>query len=154
MNLMGILLEASMQSARIMGLVILIVVPLVTTFEILSRKKILDKISKKLSSKMKWFDLPGEAAFPLLSGFLMGIVYGAGVLYAFKEKKTLKTRDFTIICTFLSLCHSIIEDTLLFTVIGASFIWIFGFRMILAIVVIKAMLIIGKLIPKLDFFGK
>ncbi len=133
MNFMSILLEASIQSVRIMGIVVMIVVPLVTTFEILSRKKILDKISKKLSSTMKWLDLPGEAAFPLLSGFLMGIVYGAGALYAFKEKKILKTRDFTIICTFLSLCHSIIEDTFLFVFIGASFIWIFGFRIILAI---------------------
>jgi hypothetical protein len=154
MNFMDILLEASIQSTRIMGLVILIVVPLVTTFEILSRKKILDKISKKFSKFMKWFDLPGEAALPLLCGLLMGIVYGAGALYSFKDKKKLKIRDFTIICTTLSLCHSLIEDTLLFAVIGASFVWIFGFRIILAIVIIKILLIIGKFIPRLDFFGK
>jgi hypothetical protein len=152
MNWLDILFEASIQSARTLGLVIVIVVPLVTVFEILLRKKILDKISKKFSSTMRWFDLPGSALFPLIVGSVMGIAYGAGVLYSYQQKKILKTRSFNIICTILCLCHSVIEDTIIFTVIGASFVWVFGVRVIIAIIIVKILLKIGKIISKLDFF--
>jgi len=152
MSWLDILLEASIQSARTMGLVLAIVVPIVTVFEILLRKKILDKISKKFSSLMGWFDLPGNAVFPLIVGLSMGIAYGAGVLYRYQQKKILKTRDFNIICTILCLWHSVIEDTILFTVIGASFVWVFGIRIIIALIVVKFLLIVGKMIPRLDFF--
>ncbi len=152
MNWLDVLFEASVQSARTMGLVIAIVVPLVTVFEILLKKKILDKTSKKFSSAMRWFNLPGSAVFPLIVGLGMGIAYGAGVLYRYQQKNILKAKDFNIICTILCLCHSIIEDTVLFTVIGASFVWVFGVRVIIAIIVVKFLLVLGKTIPKLDFF--
>lgn len=103
MNLLNIFLEASIQSVKTMSIVILIVVPLVTVFEILIRKKILDKISKKCSHAMGWFELPGEATFPLISGLIMDLAAGVGVLYGYEQKKMLMTRDFNKLCTTLSL---------------------------------------------------
>jgi hypothetical protein len=152
MDTSAVVIEAIFQTARVMGWVFVIVIPLTTTFEVLKRRKILDKISNKFSRAMKWFDLPGKAAFPILAGMFMGVVYGSGVLYKQKKEKMLSDRDFTIVCTILLMCHSIIEDTLLFLAVGASFLWIFGFRIFFTVIFIKILLIIGKKIPKLDFF--
>jgi len=154
MDVPTVLMEAIYQTVKVMGLVFAIVIPLTTIFEILKRRKILDKISNRFSHAMKWFDLPGKAAFPILAGMFMGVVYGSGVLYKQKKEKMLSDRDFTIVCTILLMCHSLIEDTLLFVAVGASFLWIFGFRILFAVLFIKILLIVGKKMPKLDFFGK
>jgi hypothetical protein len=154
MNVPTVLMEAIFQTVRVMGLVFAIVIPLTTIFEVLKRRKFLDKISNRFSNSMKWFNLPGKAAFPILAGMFMGVVYGSGVLYKQKKEKMLSDRDFTIVCTILLMCHSLIEDTLLFVAVGASFLWIFGFRIFFTVLFIKILLIIGKKIPKLDFFGK
>jgi hypothetical protein len=154
MDILSVLTEATLQTARTMTLVFLIVIPLTTVFEVLNRRKVLDKISGRFSRVMKWFNLPGKAAFPLLAGMVMGIVYGSGVLYKCKNEKMLSSRDFMIVCTILLLFHSIIEDTLLFVAVGASILWVFGFRILFGIIFVKILLIIGKVNPRLDFFGK
>jgi hypothetical protein len=154
MNFLSVLTGATLQTARTMALVFLIVIPLTIVFEVLNRRKFLDKISVRFSRVMKWFNLPGKAAFPLLAGMVMGIVYGSGVLYKCKNEKMLSNRDFMIVCTILLLFHAVIEDTLLFAAVGASVFWIFVFRMLFVIVFVKILLITGKVNPKLDFFGK
>ncbi len=58
----------------------------------------------------------------------------------------------SIVTSIVSMFHAIIEDTLIFVVIGASFFWIFGVRLLIVIFLIKALLLIAKGIPKLDFF--
>lgn len=58
-----------------------------------------------------------------------------------------------MVAVFMSLCHGLIEDTLLMVSIGAKMIGIFWFRLIFAIVVT---VIFNKLMPyeKLEKIGK
>lgn len=57
--------------------------------------------------------------FSIFTGLLLGITYGAGILI--KESNSLSRYDLFYIATFLSICHAIIEDTLLFVIFGADF---------------------------------
>ena len=71
----------------------------------------------------------------IVAGLLLGITYGAGIIIAEVEKGTLNKIDILYIATFLMICHSVIEDVLLFVIFGANGWIILTIRVILAIVV-------------------
>ena len=64
-----------------------------------------------------------QTSFSLLTGQLLGITYGAGILFKEAESGNLKKQDLFFIGTFLMICHSLIEDPLLFVIFGANF-WV------------------------------
>ena len=64
-----------------------------------------------------------QTSFSLLTGQLLGITYGAGILFKEAASGNLKKQDLFFIGTFLMICHSLIEDPLLFVLFGANF-WV------------------------------
>ncbi len=80
--------------------------------------------------------------FSIFIGLFLGITYGAGVLL--NEIKTLNRAQIFYIATFLMICHSIIEDTLLFTIFGANFWIIVGVRIFWAIILASILTTIYK----------
>lgn len=70
--------------------------------------------------------------FSLLIGVFLGITYGAGLLI--NESNNLEKKDILYIGTFLMICHSVIEDTLLFVIFGADFTIIVIVRTLWAII--------------------
>ncbi len=73
------------------------------------------------------------ASFSLITGIILGITYGAGILI--KEKVNLSKKEILFVGTFLMIAHSLIEDTLLFVIFGANFWVLVGIRIILAIII-------------------
>jgi len=69
-------------------------------------------------------------SFAMGAGLLLGITYGAGVLIS--EAKNMSKKEILFVATFLSICHSVIEDTLLFVIYGASFTQIIAIRVVWA----------------------
>lgn len=69
--------------------------------------------------------------FAMMAGVILGITYGAGILI--KETKELSRKDILFIATFLSVCHAIIEDTLLFVIFGADFTMVVVIRTLWAL---------------------
>jgi hypothetical protein len=69
-------------------------------------------------------------------GLLAGITFGSGLLLAEVRKEGLPARDVVLVLAFLSLCHGIIEDTLLMLLIGADLSGILLFRFVFSILVI------------------
>lgn len=61
--------------------------------------------------------------FSFLAGQLLGITYGAGILLKESASGNLTPRDTLFVGTFLMVCHSILEDSLLFVLFGANY-WI------------------------------
>ncbi len=66
----------------------------------------------------------------------MRIIYGAGAIIASYNNNEMTKKDIILVSTFLCLCHAILEDTLLFSTIGANGIIIALVKFILAIVLI------------------
>lgn len=64
-----------------------------------------------------------QTSFSLLTGQLLGITYGAGILFKEAESGNLQKKDIFFIGTFLMICHSLLEDPLLFVLFGANY-WI------------------------------
>jgi hypothetical protein len=73
-----------------------------------------------------------SASFSIITGIILGITYGAGVLIAEKDKLTKK--ELLFVGTFLMIAHSLIEDPLLFVLFGANFWILVGIRLVLAVI--------------------
>lgn len=73
-----------------------------------------------------------QTSFSLLTGQLLGITYGAGILLKEANSGNLKKKDLFFIGTFLMICHSLLEDPLLFVLFGANYWIIILSRLIMA----------------------
>jgi len=87
-----------------------------------------------------------SVSFSIITGIILGITYGAGVLIAEKDKLT--KQELLYVGTFLMIAHSLIEDPLLFVLFGADFWVLVGIRLVLAIIfsysAVKLYKILGK----------
>jgi len=83
---------------------------------------------------MQQFHQKSNSLFAIVTGLLLGITYGAGIIISEVKKGTLSTADILYIGTFLMLCHSIIEDILLFVIFGANGWIILTIRIAIALV--------------------
>jgi hypothetical protein len=70
--------------------------------------------------------------FSIMVGLLLGITYGAGILIS--ESSNIKKSDMFLITTFLMICHAVIEDTLLFAILGSDFMVVVAIRLIWAFI--------------------
>lgn len=118
------LLSNSLLNSMILSFkIIILITSLIFIMDFIkTRKFIVD--SKKNVSK----------GFSLTVGIFLGITYGAGILIKEVESGRISKDDIFYIGTFLMICHSIIEDTLLFVIFGADFTMAIVIRTIAAIV--------------------
>ncbi len=113
--------------------IFLIIIPLMIGLEILKGYGILEKLTRPLAPFLQRFDLSPAAGVPFLIGQFLGLSYGAGVLIQSSREGKVSPHEMWLVCLFLSLCHSLFEDTLLFVAVGANFFVLVGFRLALAI---------------------
>jgi spore maturation protein SpmB len=125
--------HSALSCAKLMGLVLAIIVPISIATEWARAKDVMPTIARWLSARLGRLN-PGEGALvPLLIGLLIGIVYGAGALIAFARAGMIKSEQARTVGLFLGLCHSILEDPLLFIAIGGSWFWLIIARFIFAL---------------------
>lgn len=78
-----------------------------------------------------------QSLFPLLTGLLFGISYGAGVLIPQARSGDLDRRQVLLIGAFLGISHAVFEDTLLFVVVGGNGWIMVTSRFVTAILVVS-----------------
>jgi hypothetical protein len=116
-------------------LLAVIIIPLMIGLALLRDARLLDRAAGLLKPLMKRLNLSNRAAFPLLAGFFLGIVIGSGVIIAFARDGSLTKRDLMLVLVFLGICHSIIEDTVVFVALGAYWWVLISARFLLAALV-------------------
>lgn len=113
----------------------MIIIPLMIFIEVFQDLHLLDRMTAFLTPLTRLFGLPREGNLPLLAGLLFGISYGAGIIISSAQDGELSLDDIFIINLFLIICHSLLEDTLLFAAIGAKWLPILLTRLMMAILV-------------------
>ena len=105
-----VMLEHSLQGATILTLkIIALITALIFAMEWIKSLPIFQRNTQHVSK-----------GFTLASGLILGITYGAGVLISEAQSGEMTRREIFLIGTFLLICHAIIEDTLLFVMLGAD----------------------------------
>ncbi len=95
-------------------------IPIMIVVEIARHYKVLEALSRRIKVVLDFLTLPLEAAFPLLVGVCFGIVYGSALIVDYAREGYLEKRELLLIGIFLSIGHSLIEDTLIFAAFGAN----------------------------------
>ena len=121
-------LLSSLKGALLLcGQLFCIIVPLTIFYEFLKEKQ------ASLAGKTRAFmGISPRGLVPLITGIIIGITYGAGVIIHSIRSTDIRKREAFLILLYLSVCHAIIEDTLIFVVIGANALILLGVRFSLA----------------------
>ena len=141
---MDALLAALFGALKLSAKLILIIVPLVTAFEVLRYLPVFRKAGNVVEPAMRGVGLTREAAVPLFTGIFLGLAYGAGIIIRVAQQKRLPDRELFLMGLFLATCHSVVEDILIFVVIGGSGLAILGVRLGLAVLLTGLMARIWK----------
>ena len=99
---------------------------------LLADSRLLDRGVGFIQPVFQRLNLSSRVAFPFLAGLFLGIVFGSGVIIAFAKDGTLTKRDLVIVLVFLGICHSVIEDTVIFAALGANWWVLISCRFVLA----------------------
>lgn len=97
-----------------------IIIPLLVAIECLKDMGWLEKISSRFQGVTRFLRLPGEAALGLIVGLFVGLLFGSGVIMQITEEVKMTRTQINILFTFIGICHAVIEETILFTAIGAN----------------------------------
>jgi hypothetical protein len=111
-----------------------IILPLSVFYEFLKGRG--SKLQKK---RFAFLGISGSGLIPLVTGVIIGLTYGAGVIIHSIRTSNIGKKEAFLILLFLSICHAIIEDTLIFVVIGANGFILIAFRFVLAIILTYAL---------------
>lgn len=112
-------------------------------YELIMLWKYSGAIKKRLQFIPNSIGLSSDAFGPWLVGFFIGITYGAGILSEFSEKQKLSHKDICMTTIFLCLAHAIVEDTMVFVVIGGNILYILFIRIFMAFIVVRIISING-----------
>lgn len=131
-----IFMEGLSGSIHNVALIALIVIPFMILVEVFKDLNLLNKLTSILSPLTRFLGISEEGNLPLLAGLLFGISYGGGIIINSAREGELGINDIVLINVFLVICHSLLEDTMLFAAIGAKWLPVLLVRIVLAIVIV------------------
>ena len=130
---MTVLLDAVLGGLLLCGKLTLIVVPLVAVFEVCRYVRFFRDLGSRTEPVMRCLGLGRSAVLPLFTGIFLGIAYGAGIIIRAAASGGMDRRELFLTGLFLATCHAVIEDVLLFVVLGGDGFVMLGLRLALAI---------------------
>ena len=123
-SVMKMLLHALINAAILSAKIICLITAIIFLMDWLKRTQFIMNYGQRV-----------QTSFSLLAGQLLGITYGAGILFKEADSGNLEKKDILFIGTFLMICHSLLEDPLLFVLFGANYWVIVVSRLVMACVV-------------------
>lgn len=112
----------------------LVVIPLMVIIQYLKDRNYLQRISEKLIPLTKVLGIAPNASMTLVSGLVIGLAFGAGVMIQAVREDGVSKKDATLVFIFLVACHAIVEDTLIFIPLGIPILPLFFLRLFTAFV--------------------
>ena len=113
--------------------VILALITLLKLFRFLGIERVLHLL---LYPFLRLLGLSRAAANTIVIGAMLGLSFGGGLLIQESRTGKLSPRDALLAMSFLGLCHSLIEDTLLIMLLGADLSAVLWARLLFAFLVI------------------
>ncbi len=125
--------QSTLQS---LALVLVVIIGLVILLDILERLGVTRLVTRLLTPVLKISGLEERAAPLTTVGVLLGLAYGGALIIEAAERENYSPRTRLLALSWLSLCHALIEDTVLILALGAN-LWV--------ILVIRGLVTLGVL---------
>jgi hypothetical protein len=113
-----------------------IILALLTLLSLLKWLRITDLLLVPLMPVLRALGLSEHAAPLTIVGMTLGITYGGGLIIRESRSGQLSSRDVFFSLALLSLCHSLIEDTLLMVAIGSDLVGVLFGRLLFGLAVV------------------
>ena len=113
----------ALRTLKTVGLMIVLVYALTLLQRILKEFGVIEAIARFLKLVMLFFGLPPRTAFLWLIANTLGLAYGAAIMIDEAEQGTTTKEENDLLNHHICVSHSNLEDLLLFTAIGGSFLW-------------------------------
>ena len=122
-----------------------VLIPIMIVIEIFKDTKLIDKISNAFKPIANFFTLSEQSSISLVFGMIFGLTIGAGAIIQSAQDYDIDKRSIFLICMFLSMCHAVFEDSIIFAAAGANIVALLTARFTAAILIT---LIFSKIIKK------
>ena len=122
-----------------LGLVVkmlLLVIAILVAQRLLEEFHVAELLARLFAPLMKLFGLPASASFLWLVINLVGYAYGAAVIMEQIEGGKMKRQEADLFNHHAAMSHSILEDTVLYGVLGISLFWLTVPRLVMALAVV------------------
>jgi len=143
-SIAGAVLGAAFTGAIFTLTIAAFLVPALVLYDLLAPLPLFARCGRFLGPWLSRLGMSPPCAVPLAAGFFLGIAYGAGIIIPIAEEKRIGPEELHSLGLFLCTCHAIIEDTLLFALVGARgpgevatrMLLLAGLRLLLALAVL------------------
>lgn len=125
--------------------ILLIIVTLMLLYEFLNHFHLIRRFSAMIAPVMKALALSPGSAFIWIASTFVGLAYGGGIIIAEVQSGRTPPDDLARLNLSIAVSHSLLEDTLLFVVIGAGFFWCLVPRIVLSVLVIHTYNLVRRL---------
>lgn len=95
--------------------------------------RVSEMLGRVLHPALRLLGISPRAAAVIIVGFGMGLIYGSGVIIKSVRDGTLSRHDVFCAVSLMGIAHSLIEDTLLMALLGASLWGVLLVRLLLAL---------------------
>lgn len=112
----------------------ILVIPLMVGIQILKDLQWLNVFSRWMAPATKALGMKENTSLTLAAGLLFGLAYGAGVMIQAVKEDGVARKDVLLAFLFLSACHAVVEDTLLFVPLGIPVWPLLMIRLVTAII--------------------
>ncbi|MCE5255581.1 MAG: transporter, partial [Spirochaetaceae bacterium] len=125
-----------LSTLKLVGTVILYVVAIMLVQSFFEEFGVMRYLSKFLAPFMKVLGLPPNVSFLWVVINIVGYAYGAGIIKSEYESGKLKKEDGDLFNHHAAICHSLMEDSILYSALGIAVGWLIIPRFLLAIAVV------------------
>jgi len=130
------LLQWGLDQLQMLMSIFIIISALIILLRILKKIGVESLLQKSLSPILKLLSITKDASSITITCITLGLSYGAGLLISEVKKGHIGKKDVLLSVSFLSLAHSLIEDTLLILLLGADVIAILWIRIVFSIFIV------------------
>lgn len=135
----GGLLAWTQDTTFSLALTFAIIVGLLVLLDVLERSGVTRRITALLTPLLRISGLDARAAPVTTVGVLLGLTYGGALIIEEAERQQFSARTRLLALSWLSLSHSLIEDTVLLAALGAD-VWIILLGRVLVTLLVVATL--------------
>ncbi len=125
----------------------LVILAMMTLMRLLRRLGVITLLERVLAPVLRLLGMTPAATEITLVGMMMGIGYGGGLIIRHATSGEIPKRDVLFSLTLMGLCHSLIEDTLLMSALGAHLSGILLARILFALVATFILVKLSTYVP-------
>jgi hypothetical protein len=132
-ELLGMLADWGWSTLGLALKIVLIVLGIAVAQRLLEEFGAMNSLSRQFAPVMRLFGLPRKSSFLWIVINVVGYAYGAGIIQEQVKAGNMKPSEADLFNHHAGVCHSLVEDTLLFVTVGIPLFWITVPRLILAL---------------------